>query len=137
MNPTTKHALVIKGSEEEKRQACIEIRDWAVKNWIPIFKLFEDNPSTTFSEVTIAWDISELSGKWHLIRWNSLAIKKSDFTIHHTVESFKKVFEVEESETNTLPIEFVEWYSGMERKKILKAVERWKKESTIQEFKPI
>lgn len=29
----------------------------------------------------------------------------------------------------SLPIDFVKWYSGMEEDKILKAVERWKKES--------
>jgi hypothetical protein len=31
----------------------------------------------------------------------------------------------------TLPLSFVEWYSGMQREKILRAYERWKKESGI------
>jgi hypothetical protein len=29
----------------------------------------------------------------------------------------------------SLPLDFVKWYSGMEEAKILKAVERWKRES--------
>lgn len=28
-----------------------------------------------------------------------------------------------------LPLDFVKWYSGMEQEKILKAYERWEKES--------
>jgi len=31
-------------------------------------------------------------------------------------------------QSELLPIEFIEWYSGMEKQKILNAIKRWRKE---------
>jgi hypothetical protein len=128
--PTTKHALVIQGGFPVKENACIEIVDWATKKEITIHGSFGNQFSIPL------WTGSRIiAGNSNLYDYNLLI--SDGYTIHHTVESFMKVFEVEESEPTNLPIEFVEWYSGMTREKILKAVERWKRESTIQEFKPI
>ena len=40
-----------------------------------------------------------------------------------------KIFSSNPSVSGMLPLDFVKWYSGMEESKILKAVERWKRES--------
>lgn len=90
--PTTKHALVIEGSEQEKQQACIEIRDWAVKNNITMPAILTYESILNFSHCNyILWNGTCLDA---CLRNFSVV----GYTIHHTVESFKKVFEVEESE---------------------------------------
>jgi len=127
--PKEKHALVIQGSEQEKQQACIEIRDWAVENGIPIFNLLSEISENT---AYVLFNPS-IGIAFSTIKFNEWL---PEYTIHHTVESFKAVFEGEDTLTS-LPIEFIEWYSGMTREKVMRAFERWKRESTIQELNPI
>ncbi len=89
--PKDKHALVIQGTEKEKEQACIEIRDWAVKNGIPIYWNYKDQPYIKHHPIPI-WEFNKTKQAWMLLRCNKTAYI-DDFTIHHTVESFMKVFE--------------------------------------------
>ncbi len=96
--PKDKHALVIQGSEEDKKQACIEIRDWAVKNGIPIYIEFKNNPRIGYFAVPV-WDYD--GEEWMILRvMYTTSLEEYGYTIHHTVDSFMKVFEVEESEAN-------------------------------------
>ncbi len=92
MLPTTKHALVIQGTEEEKQQACIEIRDWAVKNGIPIHEWFLPTNGCFRIIDSIAWDCDRLDTPL----FTGIRLEALGFIIHHTVYSFKKVFEIHE-----------------------------------------
>lgn len=89
--PKDKHALVIQGTEKEKEQACIEIRDWAVKNGIPIFSRFKTNPMDSFQAIT--WESDETGFKLYRAGEGYVFGNFNKETIHHTVESFMKVFE--------------------------------------------
>jgi len=87
-----KHALVIQGTKKEKKQACIEIRDWAVKNNITMPAILTYESILNFRHC-------------NYILWNGMCLDAClrnfsvvGYTIHHTVDSFKKVFNVEESE---------------------------------------
>lgn len=92
--PTTKHALVIQGTEQEKQQACIKIRDWAVKNGIPIYIEFKNNPRIGDFAIPV-WDYD--GEEWMILRvMYTTSLEEYGYTIHHTVESFKAVFESEE-----------------------------------------
>ncbi|HQW96331.1 MAG TPA: hypothetical protein PLU58_11040 [Saprospiraceae bacterium] len=91
--PKDKHTLVIQGSEQEKQQACIEIRDWAVKNNITMPAILTYESILNFSHCNyILWNGTCLDA---CLRNFSVV----GYTTHHTVESFIKVFEGEESET--------------------------------------
>lgn len=88
--PKDKHALVIQGTEKEKQQACIEIRDWAVKNNITMPDILTYESILNFSHCNyILWNGTFLDA---CLRNFSVV----GYTIHHTVDSFKKVFEVHE-----------------------------------------
>jgi hypothetical protein len=45
------------------------------------------------------------------------------------IRIFEMVVNFIDSSNGQLPLDFVKWYSGMEQEKILKAYERWEKES--------
>ena len=100
--PKDKHALVIQGSEEEKKQACIEIRDWAVKNNITMPAILTYESILNFSHCNyILWNGTCLDA---CLRNFSVV----GYTIHHTVESFMKVFEGEGSPNGIIHFENVQ-----------------------------
>lgn len=50
-------------------------------------------------------------------------------TITHWLRETKGILLSKEESENLMPFEFIQWYSGMEKEKILRAYERWKVES--------
>lgn len=142
--PKDKHAFVIQGTEKEKEQACIEIRDWAVKNNITMPAILTYESILNFRHC-------------NYILWNGMCLDAClrnfsvvGYTIHYTVESFMKVFEVEESEPDMkqcikdiVTKRFSAYTTGKEKSildteiGILQDIDKHFNKSTIQEFNPI